>query len=261
MAHLWPLSGDLYLHDVCDAIDLWISHCGSPILFSQLNLIASAEPNADIRRHYEQWVQGKIQKDETFNRPYFRHLTAVEVGLTKLPASSAFAFGSACVERFWPIYQRASAGKSWNRQTVFRENLDAVWSFVRDQVPLSEDAERSSEAAILEEDVSSSAWAARDAMVSLFCLIQIIRRQKPGDCRHVAKENLSFLDAFLYKLTGLKICKSNDLVIDNHELMQTEIARQTSDLELLRQPLTPDLLQDVRNRSAGKSILGEYWYR
>jgi uncharacterized protein YjaG (DUF416 family) len=197
----------------------------------------------------------------TSNRPYFSHMTAVEAGLTKLPASSAFAFASACVERVWPVYERASVGKSWSRQSVFRQNLDAIWCSIRDQVPLSEDAERSSEAAIIEEDVSSSAWAARDAMVSLFALIQIIRSRKPGACRSVAKENLSFLDSFLYELTGLKISKSNDLVIDNHELMRTEMARQMSDLELLRQPLTPTLLQDVRNRSAGKSILGECWYR
>ena len=195
------------------------------------------------------------------DQPYFTHLTAVEAGLTKLPASSAFAFGSACVERLWPIYQRASAGKSWNRLTVFRENLDAVWRAIRDQVTLSEDAESSTEAAIIEEDVSLSAWAARDAMVSLYCLIHNIRSQKPGACRYAASANLDFLDGFLYELIGLQISKSNDLLIQNHELMRTEMARQTSVLELLRQPLTPALLQDVRDRSAGKSILGGYWYR
>ena len=60
MAHLWSsAAGDLFLHDECDRIDLWISHCDSPDLLSQIKLLASSENDADLRRHFEQWVQSK----------------------------------------------------------------------------------------------------------------------------------------------------------------------------------------------------------
>ena len=66
MAHLWPLAaGGLFLHEVCDAIDLWIQGCDSPELARQIKLIAASEADPDTRRHYQQWLQFKETSQRT----------------------------------------------------------------------------------------------------------------------------------------------------------------------------------------------------
>jgi hypothetical protein len=56
MAHLWPIAGRLYMHDVCDAIDLWIWKYNSPELASHLRLIASLEKDQFIQQHFQSWI-------------------------------------------------------------------------------------------------------------------------------------------------------------------------------------------------------------
>jgi hypothetical protein len=58
MAHLWPIADGLLMHHVCDAIDLWIARCNSPVLTDQLQLIVGCEKDADVRRHHETFWLG-----------------------------------------------------------------------------------------------------------------------------------------------------------------------------------------------------------
>ena len=53
MAHLWSIASDRRMHDICDAVCLWIAACNSHKLISHLKLIALAERDPDKRRHYE----------------------------------------------------------------------------------------------------------------------------------------------------------------------------------------------------------------
>jgi hypothetical protein len=54
MAHLWAVANALKMHDVCDAIDLWISSCRSPELRQHLQMLAGSQGDANLRRHYEE---------------------------------------------------------------------------------------------------------------------------------------------------------------------------------------------------------------
>lgn len=54
MAHLWLVANALKMHDVCDAIDLWISSCRSPELKQHLQMLAGSQSVAHLRRHYEE---------------------------------------------------------------------------------------------------------------------------------------------------------------------------------------------------------------
>ena len=60
MANLWSLAGDLYLHEICDAIDLWISACNSDKLTSQLIQMAVSEQDVDKQQHYKSLIQNRI---------------------------------------------------------------------------------------------------------------------------------------------------------------------------------------------------------
>ena len=59
MAYLLPLASKLRMHDICDSIFLWIGSCDSEGLTDQLESIAQAETDADMRRHYEQLVRNR----------------------------------------------------------------------------------------------------------------------------------------------------------------------------------------------------------
>jgi hypothetical protein len=56
MARLWPVAGHLRLHEVCDAIDLWIVEAADSRVVEYLKVIAVNENNVALRRHYEGWV-------------------------------------------------------------------------------------------------------------------------------------------------------------------------------------------------------------
>ena len=57
MAHLWPFASALRMHDICDSIDIWVSHCNLPKVRRHLLMLASSEPDDGIRRHYEQMAK------------------------------------------------------------------------------------------------------------------------------------------------------------------------------------------------------------
>jgi hypothetical protein len=63
MARLWPVASGLFMHDVCDAIDLWIASCASDTLSDQLKLMAQSESDPNNRRHYEEWIQNRNTRD------------------------------------------------------------------------------------------------------------------------------------------------------------------------------------------------------
>jgi hypothetical protein len=61
MANLWPVANDLMMHDISDAIDLWISNCDADQLTQQLKAIARSEGSANRRQHYEQVIQKRAR--------------------------------------------------------------------------------------------------------------------------------------------------------------------------------------------------------
>ena len=54
MAHLWPVSSALQLHDICNSIDLWITHCALPELKEHLLQLASTQECDNVAKHFEQ---------------------------------------------------------------------------------------------------------------------------------------------------------------------------------------------------------------
>ena len=54
MASLWGVASDEGIHDICDAIDLWLRSETSDEVRGHLKGLALVEPDDDKRRHYEQ---------------------------------------------------------------------------------------------------------------------------------------------------------------------------------------------------------------
>src|SRR3954453_23974775 len=53
MLSLWPFASELMMHDVCDSIDLWISHNPSPVVKDCLKNAAASEVDPNLKRHIQ----------------------------------------------------------------------------------------------------------------------------------------------------------------------------------------------------------------
>lgn len=56
MVHLSLHAAGLYMHHVCDAVDLWVYHTRFPELIAYLQWLASIEEDEDMKEYYEGWV-------------------------------------------------------------------------------------------------------------------------------------------------------------------------------------------------------------
>jgi hypothetical protein len=55
MAHLWsPASNEIGMHDVCDAIDLWLTSHQRPELTPHLTYLADTSDEEAVRKHFRQ---------------------------------------------------------------------------------------------------------------------------------------------------------------------------------------------------------------
>jgi hypothetical protein len=194
-------------------------------------------------------------------RPVLLQMKTVEDALRGVSARHAFLFAAACAERQWPVYERASAGKSWEMRSVLRGSLDAVWDWLlgRAERPrLAAQCERAVFDENSDDEADNGAFAAAN---SVYGLASIVQEDQPRYSAQSALSNLDLVDAFLYDLLDLEASAANDLVVDAHELMQREMQRQLADLDSLNEPFGSDLVQTLRGRAQGESVLGDYWYR
>ena len=56
MATLWPIASEMFMHDVCDSIDIWIAKNPSRVLRDFLRSLSAAETDADLKRHWDDLI-------------------------------------------------------------------------------------------------------------------------------------------------------------------------------------------------------------
>jgi hypothetical protein len=56
MTKLWDIAGDLYMHNICDAVDLYIYHNNSKLL-SILQQGQKEENNIILKNKYNEWIK------------------------------------------------------------------------------------------------------------------------------------------------------------------------------------------------------------
>ena len=194
-------------------------------------------------------------------RPLLLHLNRVKNTLGSMDSRRAFTFAAACTERQWPVYHRASAGKSWEKQAVLRHSLDTIWRWLAGRVGHTPGLAQQCEAAVFDDDPTHDEDTGAFYVANNFYgLAAIIETDEPQHSYQSARSNLDLVDAFLDVYLGLPVSAANDLVLDAHELMQDEMRRQIADLQSLEQPLTAAVVEEMRRRSDGESVLGAYWY-
>lgn len=57
MVYLWPVASERMVHDVADAIDLWVQDCHCDRLTTRIEQAAKSERDDETRKHYEQFLK------------------------------------------------------------------------------------------------------------------------------------------------------------------------------------------------------------
>ena len=205
--------------------------------------------------HFNNQLQGQMSTDA-----YSDHLETLITTLQQVPSSHAFAFGAACVERIWPIYERASQGKVWSSQPLLRETVNRVWSWLLGDGPRPEGFAAHCEGKIDFEITSDAASAASEVAKACYGLARVVERQEPHQVYPLAEINLSLLGSYIYMALGLQPSTENYQVVYAHPLMHAEVSRQLQDLSTLQQPSSRSLVLNLRATSDGQSVLGSHWY-
>lgn len=60
MTALWPVASELFMHDICDGIDLWIVNNQSTALLKHLERLSASELEASLKRHWDDLISNFI---------------------------------------------------------------------------------------------------------------------------------------------------------------------------------------------------------
>jgi hypothetical protein len=183
------------------------------------------------------------------------HMRTVEQALAALSAPQAFTFAAACAERAWPIYERVSQGQEWDRRSILRAALDAVWSWLLGAATRPDSVAAQCESAVVDEALPDAYFVANN----VFGLLDFVEKDQPFHCHLCAEMNLDQISRFLYGFYHLSYSEESEAVVDNHELCLREVNRQQEDIQSLSQTFSVAVVADLRSRSKGQSIYGQLW--
>jgi hypothetical protein len=180
------------------------------------------------------------------------HMESVEQAVKKLTPSAAFTFGAACVERSWPIYELAAHRKDWDRRSVLRGALDAVWRWLsgRSDRPLGLAVQCNG--TVVDEALPNAYFVANN----VFGLLEFVEENEPCLCHLCAQTNLNLVVDFVYSTCHLRRTQDDAITVANHELCKREMKHQSEDIQLLLRPFGSVIVDEFRNRSYGQSIFG-----
>ncbi|MEH1898971.1 MAG: DUF416 family protein [Nostoc sp.] len=199
----------------------------------------------------------------------YHQFDILERELEALPPMHRVAFAAACCQRLYPhydIYLRAAREDDWDGEDLFRVALDEIWEFLAGKKvdvarfrQLYSDSDQSYPD--YENVETPEGQRAADAILNTLelCLDPSVRQTIL-----VAKQIYQTLFEYIDYLT----CESEDEnsediseeeIVSNHPFTVREMAKQSEDLQRLRETptLTPEFLQWLRTSSenGGKSLL------
>jgi hypothetical protein len=143
-----------------------------------------------------------------------------------------------------------------------RQALDSTWGWLLQTRDRPRGLFQRCEGVLLiNEEEGAAMAAAHNVAGSILSIAYGLDRDKPDECSQVAVIGLDIVIAFAYDLLGLRVTSKNGLLVARHELVRNEIRRQEDDLFLvLKAAPTPAVVRELRARSQGVSVLGDYWY-
>jgi uncharacterized protein YjaG (DUF416 family) len=195
----------------------------------------------------------------------------LERELEALPAMHRVAFAAACCERLYPhydIYLRAAREDDWDGEDLFRVALDEIWHFLGgkkiDVARFRQLYSDSDQSYPDYENVETP--EAQTAAGAILNTLELCLDPSVQQTISVAKKIDDTLFMYIDYLCQCEDEYSPDIsheelveIVSNHPFTVREMAKQSEDLQRLRETptLTPEFLQWLRtsSKNGGKSLL------
>lgn len=196
------------------------------------------------------------------NRPILKHLDELRAVSGGLDNNCLGALALACCERQFPVYEKAAKGQDWGQIEDLYSCIEEGWRWLKasNRVPLSLTYSQLAES-LAPEPVDAASSAASDICFAVSALMRFFIEGRSALAIGVCETSVNLLDALIYSLTELAVNSQNDLIIDQHELMVTELDRQRDDLNVVQTILFSEKeIAAFRQRHRGVSLFESYWY-
>ncbi|NHQ85209.1 YjaG family protein [Iodobacter sp. HSC-16F04] len=190
-------------------------------------------------------------------RPLLVHLNMLKIELIKLDHTQLVLFSTLCCERGFLAYKRSSLNIDRSGDEIIRLCLDKVWDWLEGAcgVPVF-----NFENILPEEAFDSSSATAIDVVDALSCLSRLLGGSDKNESLYISELCLNIVDGLAYDNVDLPVNSTNDLAIDEHELIKKEISRQTRDFYEIKNDITgPVFIKRLKNRAVEDITLG-YWF-
>ena len=178
--------------------------------------------------------------------------------LEPLPNRLRVAFGLSCCERMFPNYVAFKREVQWGDEQPLRKALDELWKYVEGEtLPHTQVSNLINECESVAPDSESFSalltGSAQDACFAICSVLDYILQENPERIAQTSAFAIDTIDLYVQELENMAPSSPGlEERIRLHPLMQSEIARQYADLELLAG--YPDLgLLKAHWRAPGKS--------
>lgn len=187
--------------------------------------------------------------------PLTHHLELVQLVVERLNTGQAFAFAFACVERQWPIYQKASVDKPWSGAGL-RSSIDHAWQELIDKQKMPGYLIDRCRRSIPPDDALKNAEAAAAHLIShsAIDLLVALQEYESDVCHFPAARNIELLEMLINEFD------EKEIDCDGKPLIDREIKKQKDDLVAMRISKSPDSIEALRKASLGESLFGDRWF-
>ena len=195
-------------------------------------------------------------------KPDFFDLDAVEEKLKELPHLHQVAFAASICERILPNYYIFSQMRNFNNTKILKRSIDEIWQILqgkeKDVLVLQQFQEELDEVCPDTEDDewvdTSYVFEAQEAIFAIYSTLAACKNQDLQSILWVIKAaRFNTLELFISdKYDHCNTSISRDLKLEfiaNHPLAVQELAKETEDLQRLKELkiLTGDFLEWLRN--------------
>jgi uncharacterized protein YjaG (DUF416 family) len=179
--------------------------------------------------------------------------------LERLPTTSRVAFAAACAQRMAPSYERYFNRTGTGDPALFKELLSRLWTDLAGQRMSDPEIDRDlgrAESLLPPED---DPWvpeyaAADDAAAALAYSFESRRKGAAKDAVWAARRAYETLDDYVITHENIDTSAPGaELEVLNHPLVQAELARQSRDLDELREGRVT--VEQVRDRAKAEASI------
>lgn len=166
-------------------------------------------------------------------RIILEHQNQVTSEMASLSIVQRVLFLCAVCQRQIPVYEKFSAGHSWENHAELQVLMNDCWDWAVSLGKVNKPSEPIPEKFIDIEFEQSSSGLAVEAFSSVEYLVYLIVSESSDASAPPVEYAFTILDSYLYEKLELPVSKEGDQLVDSSELVVQEMKRQNEQLSMV----------------------------